>query len=136
MKPKIFIVIIIVVSLTFTGKVMADANQPVDSTKNTSQPQDIMQQKYFDFLETQKKALQETHEKSLKSLESDEKLHEEKAKSHEEYVRMQDEAEKTQERYTKLEQREEADQARFEKILSTWERQQQQYQSYLDSLKH
>ena len=117
MKPTISLIIIIVLSLTFAAKGMADTNQPVDLTKNTSEPQDIMQQKYLDFLEAQKKALQETHQKSLKALESNEQLHEEKATSHAEYVKMQDEAEKTQERYTKLEQREESDQARFEKIL-------------------
>src|ERR1700722_15707375 len=116
MKQQLCLIIIIGLSLTCAANGMADTHQPVDSTQNTSQPQDIMQQKYLDLVATQKKALQEIDEKSLKALESDEKLHEEQATSHEKYIKMQDEAEKTHEKYAKMQDEAEKTQERNTKL--------------------
>jgi hypothetical protein len=107
-KQRLFLILIIAVSLIFSAKGMADTSQP-------EQPSQMTEQQILDKAEI-------THERNAQL----------QAKAHQ----LQDEAQKTHERNIKLLDEEEANQARFAKILSTWERQQQQYQAYLDSLKH
>jgi hypothetical protein len=108
MKQRNFLILTILVSLTFSTKVMADTSQP-------EKPSPITEQQILDKAEI-------THEQNAQL----------QAKAHQ----LQAAAEKTHERNVKIQDEEEANQARFVKILSTWERQQQQYQAYLDSLKH
>jgi hypothetical protein len=108
MKQTPFLILIIVLSLTFAAKGMADTSQSVPSSQ-------ITEQQMLEKAEI-------THERNAQL----------QAKAHQ----LQDEAQKTHDRNMKIQDEEEANQVRFAKILSTWERQQQQYQAYLDNLKH
>ena len=105
---KFFLMTMIVLSLTFTAKGMADTPPPVQSSPVTEQ----------------------------QMLDKAEVIHERNAQLQAKARQLQDEAQQTHERNVKIQDEEEANQARFAKILATWERQQRQYQAYLDSLKH